>query len=86
MKLVLAIALALMATAASATPFAASTPQQVVARDPVKWHLFVTYFTSSGVTAPIQLGPFDTEKACTNAATLIASKVAIGATACLRNQ
>lgn len=86
MKHLSAVLLALMATAASAAPFPAATPAQVPGREPVKFHLFITYFTSNGVTAPIQLGPFATEKACNDAAALIASKVAIGATACLRNQ
>jgi hypothetical protein len=87
MKLASAIALALMTTAAAqAQPFQAAQSTQTTTRAAVRYHLFVTYFAQSGVTTAIQLGPFLNATACANAAQLIATKVAIGATACLKDQ
>jgi hypothetical protein len=86
MKPLMVIAIALMATAANAAPFTNTETTQSQPRSTVKYHLFVTYFVSSGVTTPIQLGPFLTATACGNAAALLATKVAIGVSACLKNQ
>jgi hypothetical protein len=85
MKITLARAIALIATAANAAAFTNATTQ-AQQRPVVKYHLFVTYFVSAGVTTPIQLGPFLTATACSNAAALLATKVAIGVSACLKNQ
>jgi hypothetical protein len=86
MKTLMVMAIALIATAANAVPFTNATTTQVQPRSTVKYHLFVTYFVSSGVTTPIQLGPFLTATACSNAAALLATKVAIGVSACMKNQ
>jgi hypothetical protein len=86
MKIILAMAIALIATAANAAAFTNATTTQAQQRPVVKYHLFVTYFVSAGVTTPIQLGPFLTATACSNAAALLATKVAIGVSACLKNQ
>jgi hypothetical protein len=87
MKFISAIMIALMATAANAAPFpTTAATAQGVPRSTVRYHLFVAYSTGSGTTTPFQFGPFRTANACSNAAALLASKVAIAASACVKNQ
>lgn len=86
MKLIPALALALMATAVNAAPFPAATDAQANSRLTVRYYLFVLYYPQTNVTSAIQLGPFRTESACANAASLLATKIAVGASACLKNQ
>ena len=86
MKLIPALALAFLATAANAAPFPSSTAAQTSTRTAPRYHLFIVYYSATGVTSPIQLGPFRTEAACSRAAALLATKITIGASACLSDQ
>jgi hypothetical protein len=85
MKFMVTIAAALFATGVCAAPFPTASEAQSAAGTPDVYYLFLVYYSATNTTSPIQLGPFKTEKACRDAATLVGSKVTVGAIACLRN-